>query len=96
LDRNLVRPSRVSREGERDAVKRRSRIDALIKVASGFRASISTQNALWQDCGRKKWKMTGNGWDQMSAYAKTLDFARGCNSIQINWLNFPSSLHSGP
>ena len=32
--------------------------------------------------------MTGNGWDQMSLDAKTLDFARGCNSIQNQLVNF--------
>jgi hypothetical protein len=43
----------------------------------------SRSDSLWQDCGRNKWKVTGNGWDEMSMDAKTLDFARGCNSIQI-------------
>ena len=32
--------------------------------------------------------MTGNGWERPGRDAKTLDFARRCNSIQINWLNF--------
>ena len=50
-------------------------------------------NSLWQICGRNKWKVTGTGWDQMSSTAKTLDFARGCNSIQnqlVNFSYFPS------
>jgi hypothetical protein len=41
-------------------------------------------------------KTDGKGWERMSRDAKTLDFARGCNSIQINWLIFPTSLDSGP
>jgi hypothetical protein len=38
-------------------------------------------------------KRTGNGWERMSTPAKTLDFARGCNSIQnqlVNFSYFPS------
>ena len=50
-------------------------------------------NSLWQDCGRNKWKVTASEWDRMSTDAKTLDFARGCNSIQnqlVNFSYFPS------
>ena len=50
-------------------------------------------NSLWQNCGRKKWKVTVNGWERMLTTAKTLDFARGCNSIQnqlVNFSYFPS------
>jgi hypothetical protein len=40
--------------------------------------------------------LTANECQRMPTNAKTLDFARGCNSIQINWLNFQILLHSGP
>jgi hypothetical protein len=41
-------------------------------------------------------KTDGKGWERMSTDAKTLDFARGCISIQNQQLTFPTSLHSGP
>ena len=40
------------------------------------------------DCGRNKWKVTVNEWERMSTDAKTHDFARGCNSIQNQLVNF--------
>jgi hypothetical protein len=67
---------------------RRLRTDAVVQVTSALPVLISSQNSLWEICGRNKWKVTGKGWQRMSMYAKTLDFARGCNSIQIIWLNF--------
>jgi hypothetical protein len=33
-------------------------------------------------------EIAGNGWERMSTTAKTLDFARGCNSIQNQLVNF--------
>jgi hypothetical protein len=47
---------------------------------------------LWQEEMESEWY----GMVTDERYAKTLDFARGCNSIQINWLNFQILLHSGP
>jgi hypothetical protein len=32
---------------------------------------------------------SGNEWERMSLVAKTLDFARGCNSIQNQLVKFP-------
>src|ERR1051326_7694096 len=39
---------------------------------------------LWQE----KRKVTANGWGQMSTTSKTLDFARGCNSIHNQLVKF--------
>jgi hypothetical protein len=52
-------------------------------------------NPLWKVCGRNNWNVAGNEWERMSADVKTLDFARGCNSIQNQQLTFSTSLHSG-
>jgi hypothetical protein len=44
--------------------------------------TTSNSFSLWQDCGRNKWKLAVTECQHMSMHAKTVDFARGCNSNQ--------------
>jgi hypothetical protein len=47
--------------------------------------------SLWQDCGRNKQNTATAEWKQLSTDVKTLDFARGCISIQNQLVVFYAS-----
>jgi len=56
-----------------------------LALAAEFGRWVTPERALpisWQVCGRNKWKTAVDEWNQMSTDVKTLDFARGCISMQ--------------